>query len=313
MDNQVRLKNSAFGGYQKKSVHSYIFELNESAQEMKQKLSDHIDELTRERDMAVSECRSMEEKLVSAQQSLGMINESLAGEARKNEGASAMMEKLNAEIARQQESLAQKNAEIAQMSSRSADTEKLTRELDTKRRELELVAAQLNTMMNKARGDADAVINEARGQANDILREAHAKAESMLSDARGESERIRAYALTQADEIRGEAQRCAQAAANTAAADYRQLESVYAEVSAAKRALSDAATAINTKMAELDRVVSPKAQESASDHGERSNVSNFSVEAPREPTREASLADHILSQYGIRKDESGFFRLTSDK
>ncbi|MDR2909434.1 MAG: hypothetical protein LBU86_06095, partial [Oscillospiraceae bacterium] len=130
MDNLNKLKPALFGRYyDKQSVLNYIFELNNNAKAVQERLSAQFDDLGAAREKLTEAIRELEQKLSDSEKARGSLGEELKGERVKNGEMSKMLEALNSEIERQNKIIAQKTSELSRV-------DEIRAELDEKRAEL---------------------------------------------------------------------------------------------------------------------------------------------------------------------------------
>ena len=292
-NNPGNLKSSVFGGFKKKDVLSYIFELNESTQEAQQKFAEQFEEISRSRDdlrYAVSE---LESRLASLQAEADEASRSLNLEQAKRQEAEVMLEKLRHDHQKRELEFAEKENELAAASIKLAKLSEERGELENEREQLELAASQIAGLLSEARADADRMVDNAKTEAKNIIEAARKGAEDIPAAAR---DAARKYI----DD--------ANATANAA---YEKFEAFTQGIALAKEALAALEAAAATAKAEVPEKLeldleslnreNPAAQDPEPAHVEEAN------KKARDYTKE------VLGRYGVRKDDSGFFRLAAER
>ena len=293
---EVFLKPAMFGGFKRKAVLSYIFELNETTQDAQQKLTAQVEELTKARDILSENVKEMGQRLAATQSELQAAQSQLS---LHSEESGSQVKQLKDEIDRLSQIIAQKNGDITRHISVNENLEKENKELakkmqafSEKRSQLEQATAQLNDIMGRAKGDAVKIIEQAKASAAKITSGANIQADNIIENAKGTAKKQIADAHRKIDGI------------------YRQFDGFHSELGDLRKTVAGAVSAINEKMDTLHQATSSlrsKTPEKA-----------FSVEAPAETQVEAPVApdkkdDDALTQAGIQKDDSGFFRLAAEE
>ena len=111
MSNPVIFKTSAFGGFQKAAVLSYIDQMNADSQKLKEELDGKIAAL----EARVSELKG---QLPSEEEKAAAVEREEA-QQKKSREMEELINQLNQEMARQQKLLSDKDEEIKQMNERT--------------------------------------------------------------------------------------------------------------------------------------------------------------------------------------------------
>jgi chromosome segregation ATPase len=164
-NNPGNLKSSMFGGFKKKDVLSYIFELNESTQEAQQKFAEQFEEISRSRDDLRRAASEMEGRLAGLQAELDEAARSLNLEQAKRQEAEAMMEKLRYDIQKRERELIEKENELSAANAKLLKLQDDRSELEKEREQLELAASQIAGLLSEARADADRMVDNAKAEA----------------------------------------------------------------------------------------------------------------------------------------------------
>ena len=293
-DEKVFLKPALLGGFKRKAVLSYIFELNEATHDEKKKLSQQVEDLTKSRDVLSENLKEMGQQLSDAQNELQAAKSQLSeqrNQMSKQDGESgAQIKSLKAEIDRLNHAIAQKDGDISRHISINEDLEKQNRELSKKnqtfsekRAQLEQATSQITDLMNRAKGEAVKIVEQAKTSAAKITAGASRNADDIIENAKMSAKK-------QIDETHRQMED-----------SYRQFDVFQSELNGLKQTVADTVSTLTEKMDSLHHAASStraKAPDKA-----------FSVEAPEK--REAPGGD--FQQVEIQKDDSGFFRLAAEE
>jgi chromosome segregation ATPase len=284
-NNPGNLKSSMFGGFKKKDVLSYIFELNESTQEAQQKFAEQFEEMSRSRDdlrFAVSE---MEGRLANLQTEMDAAARTLNLEQAKRQEAEAMLEKLRYDFQKRERELGEKEGELAAANARLQRLQEDRGELEKERDQLELAASQIAGLLSEARADADRLVDNAKAEAKDIIEAAKQGAQEIPAAARAAAQKY-------IDD------------ANAAVAKAYDRFAAFAQgIARAGEALASVETAAASAKASLPEKLEIDLE--SLPHGPA--VAEVADKKARDYTKE------VLGRYGVRKDDSGFFRLAAER
>lgn len=307
-NNPILLKSSMFGGFNKKEVLSYIFELNESTQEAQQRFAEQIEELSRSRDELLQSSGEFETRLKEVQAELDEALLKLEAETDRNAAAAETIERLNAELKKHDGNLEEKDGEVARFAAMNTELADKNRRLEEKRSQVELAASQIAGILGKAREDADKVVDEAREEAARIILDAQNRADAL--DARS-----KALAKEHIEEANRQAE-----------AVYKQFGNFCAELGKLRETIITAASEMSEKAGELGGMAAEVMEAVPESLPTPETVLDYEFETePKEqpapddaPARTeeeevSGLAGEILGRYGVRKDDSGFFRLAIER
>lgn len=115
MENSPIMFKSAVGGFDKKAVMSYIFELNESAQAAQKRLIEELEDVTRSRDDLEDQLSDVHKRMQRAQMDVHDLSDELAGEKSRTAELTELLENANAEIDRLRQQIAQKDEELRRL------------------------------------------------------------------------------------------------------------------------------------------------------------------------------------------------------
>lgn len=300
------LKSSVFGGFKKKDVLSYIFELNESTQEEKQKLAEQMEELLQSRESLSLKVTEMEQQVAALQISLDEVSERLEDEMTRNEQSSQLIEKLKAEVSKHESTVSQQNSEITRLTELSAKLTEKNRAHEEKRHQVELAASQIADLLGQARDDAASVVDRAKLEAENIVNNAKTSIEAHVEEANNSIDA--AYSKFGTFKLEIEALHKTFLDASAAMADKAQ--SLRDAVTKVEKLAPEKLSADNLPTLQYKEEDPPEVAEAKNVDPATSAAISPAV---KDEAAAADMTNDILRRYGVRKDESGFFRLASDK
>ncbi len=143
--NPGNLKSSMFGGFKKKDVLSYIFEINESSQEAQQKFAEQLDEVTRSRDEMRYAVSELEARLRGMQAEMDEALRNLNLEQAKRLEAEEMLEKLKYDVQKREIAFKEKENALNETSAQLLEFKSKRQELQDEREQVELAASEERT------------------------------------------------------------------------------------------------------------------------------------------------------------------------
>lgn len=302
-NNPVLLKSSMFGGFKKKDVLSYIFELNETTQEEKQRLAEQLEELVQSRDGLAARALDMEQKLTSLQSSLDETLARLDEANEKNVRSLELIERLKAEAVKNADTISQQNTEIARQTELNAQVSEKNRAYEEKRHQVELAASQIAELLGQAQDDAAKAVERAKLEADEIVENAKASLEVHIEEANKSVD----GAYKKFSEFKSRIE-------NKYTAVLEATSSINEEMSALKDSIEDIERLVPKKLSAEDLPTLQYKNEDDSSESEEDNPALTAAAISTSIEEEASsMAKDILRRYGVRKDDSGFFRLASDQ
>lgn len=185
---QVVFKTKLFGGFEKKAVLSYIYQVNESARQAEEKLGQQLAEVTASREELSHKIGEFESKISKMEQDVSELNSELFGERAKSSEMGALVDRLNDEIGRQRNIIREKDMELDTYKSRIV-------ELASVSAKYEKASSQIGMLLIDAKTRADQMIEEAAVRSEEIIQGANDTVShlfSELDDFRREVEQIRA-------------------------------------------------------------------------------------------------------------------------
>lgn len=172
MDNQVMLKKTTFGGFEKQSVLNYIYELNTTTKEAQDKLLVQLEEITNSREKLSETLRDMETKMQSIQRERDNMVAELDGEKQRTGELGAMIDSLNIQIAKQERIISEKEEEIGDYRRLNNELMKKNETLESKKNEVEKASAYVGELLLRTRIDSESILEEASVKAQELVAEA---------------------------------------------------------------------------------------------------------------------------------------------
>ncbi len=181
MENQTMLKKTAFGGFDRKSVLNYVYDINTSAKEAQDKLLAQLEEITSSREKVSESLREMETKLQQVQQERDDFSTELGSEKQRTGELAVMMDSLNAQIAKQERILAEKEEEIADYKRLNNELLRKNETLESKKQEVEKASAYVGELLLRTQVDSEKILADAAVKAQELVVEAGKSLEGVHS------------------------------------------------------------------------------------------------------------------------------------
>lgn len=185
---QVVFKTKLFGGFEKKAVLNYIYQINENARQAEEKLGQQLAEVTASREELSQKLISFEEKIDRMEQNVSDLDMELTGEKSKVGELNSMVERLNGEITRQRKIIRDKDQELDTYKGRIV-------ELASVSAKYEKASSQIGMLLIDAKTRADQMLEEAAVRSEEIIRGANDSVSHLfaeLDDFKMEVEKIKA-------------------------------------------------------------------------------------------------------------------------
>ncbi len=147
MSNPVIFKTSAFGGFQKAAVLSYIDQMNADSQKLKEELDGKIAAL----EARVSELKG---QLPSEEEKAAAVEREEA-QQKKSREMEELINQLNQEMARQQKLLSDKDEEIKQMNERTRKLQFQAESHSFKAKKYDEIAMKIGSLVIDAKQQAE--------------------------------------------------------------------------------------------------------------------------------------------------------------
>ena len=207
MQDQPVFKKATFGGFDKKSVITYIHELNTATQEAQERLQAQIDEVTASREQLRQSLQQLEVKLQSTKREREDTATELRQEKARSGELDQLIESLRGEQKRQQEIIREKDEEIDRHIQEKDRLRQRNRTLEEKRLEVEQASIHIGELLLRTRTESEQLITNSTTQAQRNLAKAGEQAEEILSQARQQAEETVSDAQRHAGEIIAGAER----------------------------------------------------------------------------------------------------------
>ena len=169
MSNPVIFKTSAFGGFQKTAVLSYIDQMNADSQKLKAELDEKIAALEAQVSELKGQLPSEEEKAAALQRE--------EAQQKKSREMTELIERLNQEIDRQQKLLADKDEEIKRMNERVRKLQFQAESHSFKAQKYDEIAMKVGSLVIDAKQQADRIVERAKEEARAVPREKQMRGE----------------------------------------------------------------------------------------------------------------------------------------
>ncbi|MDD3192503.1 MAG: hypothetical protein PHE47_01390 [Oscillospiraceae bacterium] len=174
MSNPVIFKTSAFGGFQKAAVLSYIDQMNANSQKLKTELDGKIAMLEAQVAQLKGQIPTEEEQ--AAAQKLEKEKQ------QKSQEMTALVDQLNLEIARQQKLLAAKDEELKLHGDRIQKLQFQAESHSFKAQKYDEIAMKVGSLVIDAKQQADRIVAQAKEEASAVTREKEERLEKMNTD-----------------------------------------------------------------------------------------------------------------------------------
>lgn len=247
MDSPAMFK-TAMGGFDKKAVMNYIFELNESNQAAQKRLTDQLEEAAQAREALEQQLAEANKKLLRVQSDLTGVQTELQGEKTRSGELAETVDTLNTELERQKELLIKRDDELRLQGVQYGQTEQRLKEMEKKQQELDRAATQVGRLLLDANADAEQVRADAQAEARQVKADARAEADDLLAKTRIEAESIAAEANRRASEITDNANRTLQDVR-------RQFAGLHSDISGIQRMVLDTIGDMRAKAEEVGELM----------------------------------------------------------
>lgn len=183
MDNNPTMFKTAVGGFDKKAVISYIFELNESAQAEQKKLKEQLEEAKQSRQTQHAELEAQNDRVLKLEAELKAVKNELSGEKSRVFELTDTVESLNSEIEQQRLLIDKKEQLVRESTEQTGELKDRVDVLASREADIERASAQVGKLLLDAASDADRIRDEAKKEAEDIINTAHKDAEKIILDS----------------------------------------------------------------------------------------------------------------------------------
>lgn len=211
MDDKIVFKTAAVGGFEKKAVTDYIYQMNEDNEYAQQQLKHKISQLEaivgtlqQEKEEAETAARTLKEELNTTSQRV-------SSKTQQQAKLSSLSDELSREINGLSKSLNQKEEENTALRQRNTDLEKRYLALEKQQDEIDRTTAQLGRVMLEARTDADHALAEAQKKAEVLVNNAEKEAQELKNSLAAQADTVVVEAQKEAEEILSDARDFAEA------------------------------------------------------------------------------------------------------
>lgn len=187
-------KTTTFGGFDKKSVLTYIDSLNEQHHQAQEEANAKLAEYAKAQESQLAHIHHLEEQLADQEGKLNAVAEQLEQErvqARQALEQIAALEEKNQALEKQ---VSDGERELQIQLERCRQLQFKAESLDYKSKKYDAMSSQIGDALLDAKRNADAIIADAQGKAEEITAQAHAsmrRFQSELSTFKGDSARLR--------------------------------------------------------------------------------------------------------------------------
>lgn len=161
MEEQILLKTSTFGGFEKKGVLSYIDEMNAKASQAQEALNHKLDEVSAARDDLTRQVSAFSEKITN-------LEEQLKNERVKINQLTGVINDLNSEITTQKRTVQERENEIRREQERNRQLQFKAEALEYKSRKYDEATMRVGAVLIEAKESADRILDRAKEEAAEI-------------------------------------------------------------------------------------------------------------------------------------------------
>ena len=187
-------KTTTFGGFDKKSVLSYIDALNEQFHAAEADYAAKLEEYARAQDSQVAHIKKLESQLADQEGKLTAVAEQLEKERGIARQAQELISELDSQNKTLQKQLADSERELQIQIERGRQLQFKAESLDYKSKKYDELSGQIGDAMIEAKRNADQIIAEANGKAAQITDQAHVYMRNFYSELgsfKGDAARLR--------------------------------------------------------------------------------------------------------------------------
>lgn len=179
-EQQVILKTSTFGGFERKGVLNYIDEMNMRAKAAQDSLNQKLEEVSAARNDLTAQISSFSEKITG-------LEEQLKNEREKINELTGVINDLNAELSSQKETISFQEAELRNQQERNRKLQFKAESMEYKSRKYDEATMKVGSVLLEARESADRILEQARQEAEAL----RAMSEQSMGTISGEIESFR--------------------------------------------------------------------------------------------------------------------------
>lgn len=222
MEQEGIFKTTTFGGFDKKSVLTYIDALTEKHHAEEEELRSQIEEFSKAQDSQVSYIQKLEKQLAEMEEKLEAVAGQLEEERAATPQAASQINDLNQHKNELEQKLADTERELEIQLERNRQLQFKVEGAVYKSQKYDELSAQVGDAMLLAKANADKIVTEAQQQAEALVREARDSAEQITSEAAMKAHEALEHAERESAQKLGQAE--AQAAQMTEQAEAKAAE-----------------------------------------------------------------------------------------
>lgn len=233
MEQEGIFKTTTFGGFDKKSVLTYIDALTEKHHAEEEELRGQIEEFSKAQDSQVAYIQKLESQLTEMEEKLEAVAGQLEEERAATPQAASQINELNHHNNELEQKLADTERELKIQMERNRQLQFKVEGAVYKSQKYDEMSAQIGDAMLIAKANADKIAADAQRDADTLLREARetadrltetaeTKAREMTEQAAGEASRMIGQAESKAAELTEQAEAKAAETTEKAQADLRR-------------------------------------------------------------------------------------------
>lgn len=206
MEQEGIFKTTTFGGFDKKSVLTYIDALTEKHHAEEEELRGQIEEFSKAQDSQVDYIQKLESQLSDLEDKLEAVAAQLEEERAATPQAASEINVLNQQNKDLEQKLADTERELKIQIERNRQLQFKAEGAVYKSQKYDELSAQVGDAMLVAKTNADKIVTEAQQQADTILREARAEAERLTEEADAHARETVEHADSEAARAVGQAE-----------------------------------------------------------------------------------------------------------
>lgn len=234
MDQEGIFKTTAFGGFDKKSVLSYIDTLTEKYHDQEEELRNQIAEYSKAQDSQVEYIEKLEAQLAEAEKKLEAVAGQLEQERAMAPQSTGQVDELTQRNRELEQKLEDAEQELKVQLERNRQLQFKVEGASYKSQKYDELSAQVGDAMLIAKTNADKLVSDARQQAETLLRESKAKAEKTVREAdiqaQTTTQRAKRDSARQLDQAQAQAAETLNKAKQAAADKIEQAEAKATEI-----------------------------------------------------------------------------------
>lgn len=187
-------KTTAIGGFDKKSVLTYIDSLNEGFHSTELEYQAKLDEFGKAQETQVMHIKKLEMQLAEQNAKLEAVAHQLESEREQARHAQEMLAELDGQNKALQKQISDSDREMQIQLERNRQLQFKSESLDYKSKKYDELSTQIGDALIDAKQQADRIIADANNRAAEILRNAHASMQGFYSEIgsfKGDSARLR--------------------------------------------------------------------------------------------------------------------------